>query len=134
MPQKFSLRKSKQYLEAEGFKVGILEHFHFYAKRTMDFLGLADLGAVRKGYPGTLYVQSCGEDVQSHIEKMLANPHLADLIDGNTFHLHSWVMRGARGKRKVYQLRVIEFILDGSKQVVHRQIKEAPHVAVDPVA
>lgn len=84
---------------------------------------------------GVLGIQACGEDVSSHTEKILEgfvkdgktippNPYLPTwLKSGNTFFIWSWCLRGAKGKRKVYRLRELEFVLkDG--QVTAQEI---PH-------
>jgi hypothetical protein len=111
-----SLSRSKQLLEEQGFKVGIVEHWHAYAHKRMDLYGLADLVAVRGDRSGTTYVQCCGEDVSSHIEKMLANTVLPDILKaGNPVFLWAWRKRGERGKRKMWDMKEYEFLIkDGA--------------------
>ena len=89
---------------------------------------MADLVAIREDRKGVTAVQACGEDVQGHVEKLLANPHLATWIKAeNPFFIWAWRKRGERGKRKTWELREIEFILENG-QVVHREIS---HVQKD---
>ena len=115
-----SLSRSKKLLESEGFKVGIVEHWHSFAHRRMDLYGLADLVAVRGDRAGTTYVQCCGEDIQPHIEKMLANTVLPDILKAmNPVFLWAWRKRGERGKRKTWDLLEIEFFWENS-QIVNR--------------
>jgi hypothetical protein len=133
-----SLQRSKKLLEAQGFHVGILEHWNQWAHIRQDFLQLADLGAIHPDHNGTTYVQACGEDVSSHVAKLLCgytdakgkiwppNPHLSPLLrSGNKFFIWAWRLRGSQGKRKTYQLRQIEFVLKDGLPVPY-EIPEAP--------
>jgi len=98
-----------------------------------DFLGLADLAAVRHDFKGTWYVNACDDNgaVQAHVKSYLnggvrlsgkrkgesfpPNPHLPVLLCGNRFSIFGWGRRGAIGKRKVWTLRVVDFYLSGSE-------------------
>ena len=117
-----SLSRSKKLLESQGFKVGIVEYWHAYAHKRMDLYGLADLVALRGDRAGTTYIQCCGEDIQSHVEKMLANTVMPDLLKaGNPCFLWAWRKRGGRGERKMWDLKEIEFLIEAG-QVVHREV------------
>jgi hypothetical protein len=86
--------------------------------------GFADLLAIKSTISGVTAVQATGEDVQSHIEKMLPNPYLKVWLEAaNQCFIWAWRKRGERGKRKTWQMREIEFLIENG-QVVHREI---PH-------
>ena len=95
---------------------------------------MADLVAIKIGQTGVVAVQACGEDCQSHIEKLIGvrdaigykvqpNKHLPIWLKaGNPFFLWSWVKRGARGKRKLWEMHPIEFVLNSAGNVVAQEI------------
>jgi hypothetical protein len=116
-----SLQRSKKLLEDQGFKVAIVEHWNQWAQKRQDLYGLADLVAVKGDRHGTTYVQACGEDCQAHIEKMMENTVLPDILQaGNPVFLWAWRKRGERGKRKTWELREVEFLLEKGG-VIHRE-------------
>lgn len=110
-----------------------------------DFLGLGDLGAVRHDFKGTWYINACEDNgaVTDHIKSYLnggirksgkmkgqpfpPNPHLPVLLCGNRFSIFGWGMRGGRGERKTWTLRVVEFFLEGPEV----KWKEIPTIDVD---
>lgn len=75
-----------------------------------------------------MYVQSCGEDVQTHLRKVMEgyeikdgkhkgekippNPYILPLLkQGNPIFLWAWRLRQDVGKRKTWQLKEYEFVL-----------------------
>ena len=139
-----SLQRSKELLEKQGFSVWIVEKWQSYFKKNLkpgepsgirvDLFNMADLVAIKEGQSGVVAVQACGEDIMPHIAKLLGfddgetkvegNKYLPIwLKTGNPFFLWSWRKRGERGKRKTWQLREIEFLIQDG-QVVHREV---PH-------
>jgi hypothetical protein len=97
--------RSLAWLTRQGYLAGDVEKFNSFTKRRTDFLGLFDLLAVHKDAPGVLGVQvtAGGGDIQKHIRKMQKSPNLAAWIHaGNEACIHSWALRGPRGKRKVW--------------------------------
>lgn len=138
MSQTFSLQKSREELKRQGYDTDITEMpFNPYTKRRKDLWGFCDILAMLDDGTSTLVaVQGCGEDVGAHISKLLkgyvdkngkewpANPHLPLwLKKGHRFFVWSWCLRGARGKRKLYRLREIEFTLENGIVTTH----EIPH-------
>src|SRR5882762_8657466 len=104
-----SLQRSKRLLEKQGFKVAIVERWNQYAHIRQDLYGVADLIALKEDRNGTTYVQCTGEDMQIHLEKILSNTVMPTLLrSGNSFFLWAWRKRGARGKRKLWELTEIE--------------------------
>lgn len=128
-----ALQRSIAYLENLGWHVGIMERWIMGANIRQDFLGLADAGAVRHDFKGTWYFNACEDNgaVAGHIKAYLnggvrksgkrkgesfpPNPHLPVLLCGNRFSIFGWGERGEEGKRKKWELRLIDFYLDGAE-------------------
>lgn len=135
MSQTFSLQKSRQLLKEMGYDTWIVEKpFNPYTKKREDLFGFGDLLAIKEGDQGCIAIQACGEDASTHVSKLLKgyidkngrvwgpNHHLLLwLKTGNRFFIWSWVLRGKKGKRKMYQLREIEFLLEAGR-VIHREV------------
>lgn len=94
---------------------------------------LMDVVGIREDRIGVLGISACGEDVSDHIRKVLEgyvapngtvvepNPYLSTWLKAsNSFFIWGWRLRGKKGKRKLWQLREIEFIIENG-QVVHRE-------------
>jgi hypothetical protein len=138
MSQTFSLQKSRELLKEQGYDTWIVEKpYNPYTKRREDMFNFADLVAIRLDMPGVTAIQATGEDCSGHIKKMVdgyvsnkgrtipPNLYLKTWLgSGNRFFIWSWILRGKKGRRKLYHLREIEFILENG-QVVHREL---PHV------
>jgi hypothetical protein len=123
-----ALQRSKQYLEEKGFHVWITEHWNQWSRTRQDLFGFADLVAVRHDSKGVWAVNACGEDVASHTKKYLngwehpkkghqpPNPHLPVwLAAGNRLSIMGWRLRKNEGTRDTYQLRMVEFYLEGAE-------------------
>lgn len=140
MSTTFSLQKSREELKKQGYDTWIVEKpFNPYTKRREDLFNLFDVLGIRGDCVGAVGIQACGEDVSSHIQKVLEgfrdnkgndippNPHLRIWLQaGNRAFIWSWCLRGAKGKRKTYRLREIEFILENN-QLVHREVSHELH-------
>lgn len=136
-----SLQRSKKLLEEQNYKTWIVEKpFNPYTKRREDLFNFADLVGIRQDIPGVTAIQATGEDVSSHIKKLLEggtdtkgvgyppNPYIAIWLRAkNRFFIWAWRKRGAAGKRKLWELREVEFILkDG--QVVAQENQVTPQL------
>lgn len=125
MSQTFSLQKSRALLKEQGFDTWIVEKpWSPYTKRREDLFNCIDLIGIKDGISGVVGIQACGEDASEHVRKICdgyvdnngstipPNSHLPLwLKSGNRFFIWAWRMRGAKGKRKTYQLREIQFVL-----------------------
>lgn len=134
-----SLQRSREELRRQGYATWITEKpYNPYTKKRQDLFNLMDLVAIRSDLVGVLGVQACGEDVQEHICKVLGKGQdtNADFIPPNSyvrvwlqaqnrFFIWAWRKRGERGKRKTWELREIEFILEGGN-VVCRENRVQP--------
>jgi hypothetical protein len=131
-----SLQRSKQKLEEEGYKVWIVETWNGFIKQRRDLFNFADLIGIREDMVGVTAIQATGEDCQSHITKILTGYHTTDgkviapnpyiriwLKSSNRFFIWAWRKRGDRGKRKTWQLREIEFLIENG-EVVTRELQK----------
>lgn len=106
------------------------EVWNSWAHIRQDAFGLLDLIAVRHDSNGVWGINAMEDNgsVQAHVTKYLSgythpkkgfigpNPHLPVwLASGNRFSLFGWGKRGAAGKRKTWQLRVVDFHLEGAE-------------------
>jgi hypothetical protein len=130
-----SLQRSRELLKEQGYDTWIVEKpYNPYTKKRQDLFNCIDLLGIRRDIVGSVGIQACGEDVAAHIKKIIgkgeeggdfylpANPYLKTWLEAqNRFFIWSWVKRGAKGKRKTWVLREIEFLIENG-QVVHREI------------
>lgn len=97
--------RSLEKLRDDGWTPQVVEHWHHYAKKRMDLWG-ADIIAIREDY--TLLVQTTVDaNHAARRTKLLTIPE-ARLWVSSPFRLlvvHSWGLKGERGKRKTIQLR-----------------------------
>src|SRR5579863_9195830 len=108
MSQTFSLQKSRELLKEQGYDTWIVEKpWNPYTKRREDLFNFGDILAIREGFVGCTAVQACGEDVASHVSKLLKgyvdqngktwepNQQLRLwLSTGNRFFIWGWALRG----------------------------------------
>ena len=130
-----SLQRSKEELRRQGFVTWITEKpYNPYTKRREDLFNLFDLIAIRWDCPGVTGIQACGEDMAAHVRKVLegyttsqgleipANPYIRVWLQaGNKAFLWGWTKRGDRGKRKVWTLREVEFVIGPSGTVLAQE-------------
>jgi hypothetical protein len=132
-----SLQRSREELKRQGYQTWIVEKpYNPYTKRREDCFNLFDLIAIRADIPGVLGIQACGEDISSHISKVLEgwttprgesigpNPYLPVWLRANNrAFIWAWRKRGERGKRKTWELREIQFIINQAGEVVAQENK-----------
>jgi hypothetical protein len=136
-----ALQRSKRWLEEKGWHVEIVEKWNSWAHIRQDAYGLHDLLAIRHDNKGVWGINACEDDgaVQAHVTKYLngyfddkklvahrPNAHLPVWLSaGNRFSIFGWGKRGARGERKTWTLRVVEFYLYGA-EVKWREVTPEP--------
>jgi len=133
-----SLQRSREELKRQGYDTWITEKpFNAYTKRREDLFNCIDLVGIRGDISGVTGVQACGEDCSEHVRKILEgysdasgkvippNPHIRGwLQSGNRFFIWAWRKRGEHGKRKLWELREVEFVLkDGSVIAQENEVK-----------
>ena len=91
--------------KARGWEAGVVERFNSYTKRKHDLFGVLDIIAATP--EGVLGIQvTSGDNHASRVAKVLAEPRMAAWRSaGARVAVWSYALRGARGKRKTYQLR-----------------------------
>lgn len=112
MPSKPTQRTLKK-LRAEGWTCHIVEHFNHFSRVRQDFGGFADILAYKPGESGVLAIQCCadnGGDVSSHMKKLAPLPNVKAWLEAeNRLEIWGWGLRGERGARKLWTLRVVPF-------------------------
>jgi hypothetical protein len=130
-----SLQRSREELKRQGYATWIVEKpYNSWTKRREDLFNLFDLIGVRADCIGVVGIQACGEDVSEHITKILdgyttdkgisvpPNPYLRVwLQSGNRAFIWAWRKRGERGKRKTWELREVEFIINQAGDVMAQE-------------
>src|SRR3990167_1551476 len=104
--------RSLAALRQRGCLAAVVEHFNPHARIRQDLFGAFDVLAIEPGQPGVLFVQCCVTwDITKRLAKLQTEP-VAErvrrvLAAGNRVSVHGWALRGARGKRKVYELKEV---------------------------
>lgn len=103
-------QRSLKYLRDLGYTAEVTEHWNAFTKRRHDLFGFVDIVAVKDTL---VAVQTTsGTNVSARIAKITGDEKvrpkaLAWLAAGGEIHVHGWAVKGARGKRKKYEVRVV---------------------------
>lgn len=94
-------------LRAMGYTVAVVERWNPHARIRQDLFGFGDIIGIGDGYAGCFMVQACaGASHAARKAKMIAEPLLREWLRfGNRACVMSWSKRGARGKRKLWEVR-----------------------------
>lgn len=106
-------------LRSEGWTAHVVEHWNPHAHVRQDFGGFADIIAYAPSR-GVLAVQcTSGAHVSERVDKLCALPNVAAwLRAGCRVHVWGWRKAGDRGKRKLWDVRVVALALNASGGVV----------------
>ena len=98
--------RSLAKLRADGYTAGVVEKWNAHAHIRQDFLGFADILAIRPPARGTLAIQACVTgDITKRLAKIAAEPRASAWLEaGNEIMVWGWAKRGPRGKRKTWTL------------------------------
>lgn len=98
--------RTLERLRELGFTAQVVERWNQYARIRQDLFGFCDIVAMREGV-GTVLIQACaGASHAARRSKVLAEPRAEIAAKcGNRIEVWSWAKKGARGKRKQYELR-----------------------------
>lgn len=107
-------QRSLAFCRRRGMTAQVVERWNPYARVRHDLFGCIDIVAcVAPGFAppgirnGILGIQACA--AASHAArraKAMAEPRLRQWLDaGGQFEIWSWGKKGARGKRKLWELR-----------------------------
>lgn len=102
-------QRSLKALRADSWLCAIVERFNPHVKIRQDLFGFADILAIR-GDECRLIQTTSGANVAARIAKIKDLPAAATWLSSpsRTIHVHGWRKVGARGKRKVWECRVVE--------------------------
>jgi hypothetical protein len=89
------------------YTADVVERYLHHARRKRDFLGFADVLAVRRGEPGTLAVQATTlAHVRDRLDRCRSRPELvAWLAAGNRLEVWGWFKSAGRWKVKRVEVR-----------------------------
>jgi hypothetical protein len=101
-------QRTLAHLRRGGYTAGIVEKWNQFANVRQDFLGFADILAVRADRHGVLAIQ-CHPvaSLAAHRKKCLTDPKVVPALRvwleaGNELRLEAWGLKGERGKRKLW--------------------------------
>lgn len=104
-------QRSLKALREDGWTVEVVERWNPYARIRQDLFNFIDMVAIKPGHPIT-GIQVTAAGASSRVKKIQAAPAARLwLLAGGNLLVHSWAKRGPRGKRKVYQCRVIDITM-----------------------
>jgi hypothetical protein len=88
-----------------GWVAQVVERWNPHAHIRQDLFGVIDIVALTD--TGIMAIQACsGTDHAKRLAKVLAEPRTKRWLgSGGAFEVWSWSLKGARGKRKTWQLR-----------------------------
>lgn len=101
-------QRSLQYIKEQGGLPWKTEVWNQWAKRRLDLFNFADIVAVYPNRAGTTYIQvTTGAHVSERKQKILNNKYALSVLQaGNVIEIHGWRKVGAKGKRKMWDVRV----------------------------
>jgi len=104
-------------LRDQGWTAQVVEKWNPHGKVRIDLFGCIDLVAMRDGHKGLLGIQATTTGhIPDRVDKALLEPRLQTwLATGNRFQVVGWALRGARGKRKLWTVKIRE-ILEGDPE------------------
>ena len=97
--------RSLKELRRLGYTCAVVEHWNQYAGIRQDLFGFIDILAIADDV--ILGVQATSASNHSaRVKKSKAHPNYTKWLDaGGKFEVWSWRLAGARGKRKMWELR-----------------------------
>lgn len=119
MPSKPTQRTLKE-LRENGWTCHIVEKWNSFAKIRQDFGGFGDILAYKPGRVGVLAIQTCadnGGDVQRRVTKLTPLANVTTWLQaGNRLEIWGWGLRGARGKKKEWTLRIVPLTIENIEE------------------
>lgn len=109
MPKDSPTKRSLKLLRDDNWTVQITERWNPFAKVRQDLLGFIDLIAISptRGIVGVQTTTSA--NLANRITKIKAEPRAAIwLASGGRIVCHGWSKKGAVGKRKLWECRIVE--------------------------
>lgn len=98
--------RSKKHMERQGYVVGTVERYCSFTRRRHDLFGFIDLIAIRGSDVVGIQTTS-GANLAARITKAEALPTFTVWLRAARVEFHGWSKKGERGKRKTWQVRVV---------------------------
>jgi len=100
--------RSLKFLRDHGYKAEVVEKWNQFSRTRKDLFNFIDIVAVGSTM-GVLGVQTTStSNMSNRVKKVLATPeYLIWKHAGNQVVVHGWSKKGAKGKRKTWQLKVV---------------------------
>lgn len=122
-------QRTKHWLIERGGTPWRTEVWHSFAHKKYDLFWIADYVCLFPEMRGLSGYQVCGEDSKPHLEALLGDELKAPMLKlwlmcGNPFWVHSWVQRGAKGKRKLWECHRWQAIISPEGQVSFERAEE----------
>lgn len=102
--------RSLAYLRKLGYTCQVVEKFNPFSKTRIDLFGCIDIVAIHPDEIGALGVQVTSRaHVPDRVKKCKAEPKIEVWLQAkNKLEVHGWGLLGKAGKRKKYELKVVE--------------------------
>lgn len=113
-------QRSLARLRELGYVAQVVERWNPHARVRQDLFGCIDILAIEPGSKTPILgVQACAAaSVSERLKKAIAEPRLMQWIrSGGSFEVWGWSKRGARGKRKVWSVRVVPVALYDDREL-----------------
>jgi hypothetical protein len=103
-------QRSLKLLREAGYHVAITEKWNQFAHIRQDLFGFGDLVAFKPSGPVMLVQTTSGGNVAARVAKIVSNDIARAWLqsENRVIVVHGWAKRGDRGKRKLWDCRVVE--------------------------
>lgn len=107
--------RTLDWLRKRGYTCQVVERFNKFANVRVDLFGIIDIVAMDPVRGRIIGVQSTsGDNVVARLNKAKDEPRLVEWLScGGHFEVHGWRKTGARGKRKLWNVRRVIAELEG---------------------
>ena len=126
-------QRSLKLLRSRGYTCGITEHWNGWIKRRMDLFSFVDIVCLDPVGKQVIFVQTTsGPNMSARLAKIGTIPaatvaHQA----GVKIMVHGWRRVGPRGKRKVWECRIVEWAPLCTHEFVHEPTDQPMGGAMD---
>ncbi len=102
--------RSLAYLRKRGYVPEVVERFNYFSKKRVDYLGVIDILAIHSKKMGVLGIQATSRaNMLARVRKCQKKHRVKIwLAAGNKLEVHGWGLMGRPGKRKKYEIKIVE--------------------------
>ena len=102
--------RSLKYLRDQGYIAEVVEKFNYFTKQRKDLFNVIDIIAVHPSQVGVLGVQVTSRvHTQERVHKCKKEPMIKTWLTAqNKLEVHGWGLMGKVGKRKKYEVKIVE--------------------------